>query len=98
MKQISAKALKEKLAEKSRLYLLDVREDWEHQDFNIGGTNIPMNEVMSNTAKLPQDIPVIVYCKKGIRSQLVIQRLEEKFGFENLYNLEGGMEAWKAKA
>jgi rhodanese-related sulfurtransferase len=45
--------------------------------------------------KIPTDKPVIVYCKRGIRSQIAIQRLQEKFGFTNLINLRGGMDAWE---
>jgi rhodanese-related sulfurtransferase len=83
------------LLKQQDVYLLDVREVSEHEVFNIGGELIPLNEVMSNAAKIPKDTPVIVYCKKGIRSQLAIQRLEDKFGFTNLINLKGGIEAWK---
>jgi adenylyltransferase/sulfurtransferase len=31
----------------------------------------------------------------GIRSQIAIQRLEERFGYTNLINLQGGLESWK---
>jgi len=37
----------------------------------------------------------VLYCEKGIRSSIAIQRLEAS-GFNNLYNLAGGMKAWKA--
>jgi rhodanese-related sulfurtransferase len=83
------------LLQQRDIFLLDVREPSEHEAFNIGGELIPLDEVMSNAAKIPRDKPVIVYCKKGIRSQFAIQRLQDKFGFTNLVNLTGGMEAWK---
>ncbi|WP_207492233.1 rhodanese-like domain-containing protein [Aridibaculum aurantiacum] len=95
MKQITPKELKAKLAADSELFLLDVREDWEHEAFNIGGKHVPLGEIMNYAPSLPKDEPVIIYCKKGVRSQIAIQRLEQKFGFNNLVNLEGGMEAWK---
>ena len=53
-----------------------------------------MSELMERKDELKQDIPVIIYCEKGIRSSIIIQRLEQS-GFENLYNLSGGMNAWK---
>ncbi|MEO7532053.1 MAG: rhodanese-like domain-containing protein [Sediminibacterium sp.] len=81
--------------QQEQVYLLDVREPYEHEAFNIGGELIPLNEVISKAATIPKNQPVIVYCKKGIRSQIAIQRLEEKFGFTNLINLKGGIEAWK---
>jgi adenylyltransferase/sulfurtransferase len=49
---------------------------------------------MDHVEKISTNKPVIVYCKKGIRSQIAIQRLEEKFQFSNLINLSGGLDAW----
>jgi rhodanese-related sulfurtransferase len=83
------------LMQQQDIFLLDVREALEHESFNIGGELISLNDVMSSASSIPKNKPVVVYCKKGIRSQLAIQRLEDKFGFTNLINLKGGMEAWK---
>lgn len=98
MKEIGPIELQTLLDAGNPLFLLDVREPYEHQDFNIGGELIPMDELMRNTGRIPKNKPVIVYCKKGIRSQVAIQRLEEKFGFDNLINLRGGVEEWKRVA
>jgi adenylyltransferase/sulfurtransferase len=95
MNHISATELKEKLAAGEPVFLLDVREDFEHEDFNIGGTHIPLGEVLTKQQDIPQDQPVVVYCRKGIRSQIAIQKLQEKFGYENLVNLSGGIEKLK---
>jgi len=38
---------------------------------------------------------VVLYCQKGIRSVIVIQRLQQRNQYKNLINLTGGMEAWK---
>lgn len=75
--------------------LIDVREDWEREQFHIGGKHIPLSALYERRNEIPRDIPVLFYCEKGIRSQLIIQRLEEA-GYTNLYNLVGGMKAWKA--
>src|SRR6478735_1151046 len=83
------------LMQQQDIFLLDVREPLEHESFNIGGELISLSDVMSNAASIPKNKPVVVYCKKGIRSQLAIQRLEDKFGFTNLINLKGGMDSWK---
>jgi adenylyltransferase/sulfurtransferase len=95
MKQISAIELRNKLAQGEDLLLLDVREDYEHADFNIGGKLIPLGEVIRKAGEIPKDKLVVVYCRKGIRSQIAIQRLEAKFAFTNLVNLAGGIEDWK---
>ncbi len=95
MKQIAPIELHNLLQQQAQVFLLDVREPHEHEAFHIGGQLIPLDEVMANAQQIPKDRPVIVYCKKGIRSQIAIQRLEEKFGFDNLVNLKGGIEEWK---
>ncbi len=95
MLSIDATTLQEKLLNHEDMLLVDVREPWEHEAFNIGGTLIPMNSIFEHVAELPRDKPVIFYCQKGIRSALVIQRLQQKFSFTNLFNLSGGMQAWQ---
>jgi rhodanese-related sulfurtransferase len=95
MNSITPLDLKEKLDNKEEIVLIDVREEFEHNDFNIGGTLIPMNAVFEQIEKIPKDKTVVLYCAKGIRSAMVIQRLEEKYGYNNLVNLTGGMYAWR---
>jgi rhodanese-related sulfurtransferase len=95
MENITPKDLQEKIRQKDLFYLIDVREEFEHEDFNIGGTLIPLGEVLGRASEIPTEMPVVIYCRKGIRSQIAIQRLEEKFGFRNLVNLAGGVEEWK---
>lgn len=94
MLQISLKQLQEKYTEDDEVFFLDVREESEHEEFNIGGTLILLEEVIRKAYEIPMDKPVVVYCRKGIRSQIAIQRLEDKYGFTNLINLEGGIEKW----
>ncbi len=98
MNSIDPILLREKLAAGETFFLIDVREEYEHADFNIGGSLIPMNTIFENIGIIPKDIPVVIYCAKGIRSAIVIQRLQEKYGFENLLNLEGGMYKWRSVA
>lgn len=95
MKSITATELKEKLNAAEQFQLIDVREPDEHTEYNIGGELIPLSEIARQVDQIATDKPVILYCRKGIRSQIAIQRLQEKFPFTNLYNLIGGTEAWK---
>lgn len=95
MNSITPAALKDQLATDKNLLLLDVREPEEHEAFNIGGQLIPLTELFDHVDEIPKDRPVVVYCKMGIRSQIAIQRLEGRYGYTNLINLRGGMEAWK---
>lgn len=95
MKGITVKELQQLIAGKNDFQLIDVREQDEHEEFNIGGTLVPLGEIVSYLDKIQKDKPVIIYCRKGIRSQFAIQKLQDKFPFTNLYNLIGGTEAWK---
>lgn len=95
MQQITPKELKEKLDSNADVLLIDIREDFERDAYNIGGLHIPMGEVPSKLSDIPRDKDVVIYCEKGIRSTIVIQRLEAA-GFNNLINLSGGMKAWKS--
>jgi adenylyltransferase/sulfurtransferase len=91
MKQLSINELSNWKAENKDFQLIDVREEEENEAFNIGGDLIPLGEVMRNKEKINENKPVVFYCKRGIRSQIAIQKLERKFGFNNLYNLKGGI-------
>ena len=87
--------LQKSIAVKDNFLLIDVREDFEHEHFNIGGILMPMGTVIQNIDHIPTDKHVIFYCEKGIRSVIIIQRLEDRYGFTNLVNITGGMQAWK---
>ena len=95
MNQITPTALQEKINSHQAFQLIDVREPAEHDSFSIGGELIPLGEIMDRKDLISTDKPVILYCKMGIRSQIAIQRLQDKYGFTNLYNLQGGIERWK---
>ena len=95
MREITAGELAE-LQQKGPVFLLDVRSAEEHEEDNIGGLLIPLENVLSQAAHLPGNQPVVVYCKRGIRSRIAIQKLEQKYPMLNLINLKGGMIAWNA--
>ena len=95
MQQISVTKLNELIQSGDTPLLIDVREADEHNAFNIGGILIPLSEIIQKANQIPTNKPVIMYCRKGIRSQIAIQRLEMKFGYTNLLNLTGGMDAWQ---
>jgi rhodanese-related sulfurtransferase len=96
MNEISCQDLKTWIAESKPFFLLDVREEQERNEWHIGGTFIPMSEVMAHHHLIPSDLPVVIYCRKGVRSAIIIQRLQDKFGWSHLYNLKGGILAWQS--
>jgi len=75
--------------------LIDVREPAEHSAFNIGGLLIPLSGITRQSHLVETGKPVVFYCRVGVRSQIAIQRLKEKYPYQNLFNLAGGIEAWK---
>src|ERR1043165_4310944 len=93
MKEISAAELKELKDKKADFELIDVREDYEYEEVNIGGKHIPMGEVMERMNEIPKDKQVVLHCRSGKRSASVISALEKQ-GYTNLYNLSGGIMAW----
>ena len=95
MKSVSAAELKNSINNKEDFQLIDTREEYEHAEFNIGGILIPLGNIISQLAQIEKEKRVIFYCKKGVRSQIAIQRLQQKFPFENLYNLTGGIDGWR---
>jgi adenylyltransferase/sulfurtransferase len=73
------------------MQLIDVRELDEFQEKNMGGELIPLGTIMDNADKIEKGKKVVIYCRSGKRSSTAIQQLEDKYGFENLYNLKGGI-------
>ena len=94
VKEISAKELYDWQVKGKKFKLVDVREPHEYKIVQIGGALIPLATVAEHADQIPRDIDVVVYCKAGMRSLKAIRELEEKFGYENLYNLKGGILAY----
>lgn len=82
------------MSNKEDFLLIDVREPHEHAAFNIGGELVPLSDILSIADKIPEGKKVVFYCRKGIRSVIAIQRLQQKFPASELINLNGGMEEW----
>jgi len=74
--------------------LLDVREPWEFDICQIDGSiNLPMAQIPQNMMRLQEAQEIVVICHHGIRSQHVIQFLQQQSAGE-LINLDGGVDAW----
>ena len=95
MKTINVTELNKLIQSNADFQLVDVREPDEHEEFNIGGLLIPLETVTRNIELFDKEKPVVVYCRRGVRSQIAIQRLQRKHPFQNLINLTGGMQEWK---
>jgi adenylyltransferase/sulfurtransferase len=91
--QITVKELKRRRDAGEPVFLLDVREPYEYQIAQIGGTLIPQNDVPNRLAEIPRDREIIVQCKSGGRSQRIAEFLQQS-GYPNVTNLAGGILAW----
>ncbi len=91
--QLDARAAQAKLAEKSKPYLLDVRQPDEYQAGHIpNATLVPLGELPRRVNELPRDREIICVCRSGNRSSSATRYLISA-GY-NATNLSGGMLDW----
>ena len=96
MKSVSASELSAWLADAGRAppLLLDVREPWETQICRIEPSElVPMRALPAKVHELDTNRPIVCICHHGGRSMHVAMFLARQ-GFENVYNLTGGVDAW----
>lgn len=91
--QLTVRALKQMLDAGKDLMILDVREPYEYQIANIGGTLIPQNDVPQRLAEIDRDREIVVQCRSGARSQRIAEFLKQA-GYPKVVNLAGGILAW----
>jgi molybdopterin/thiamine biosynthesis adenylyltransferase/rhodanese-related sulfurtransferase len=91
---MSAHELKRKIDARERFELIDVREAFEYEMARIDGAKlIPLGEIAERADELPRERPIVVHCHSGQRSAQAVRLLQHR-GFANVYNLEGGIDAW----
>jgi molybdopterin/thiamine biosynthesis adenylyltransferase/rhodanese-related sulfurtransferase len=94
---ISATQLQEMISRGETVALVDVREPFEFEIARIANSQlIPLGAIPDRLTDIVQGEKTVVMCKSGVRSARAIEFLRSK-GFENLLNLEGGLDAWRAE-
>ncbi|MFO8025061.1 rhodanese-like domain-containing protein [Thiohalophilus sp.] len=86
-----------KMINRDDALVLDVREDTEYQEGHIiNAMHLPLSQLDDKMKKLEKhkEQPIIVACRSGQRSGQACATLK-KAGFDNVYNLGGGILAWK---
>ncbi|GAB4166754.1 MAG: rhodanese-like domain-containing protein [Rickettsiaceae bacterium] len=82
----------------NKAIIIDVREPFEYKDGHIKGSiNLPLSTILVEIGKasIAEDKKVVIQCRVGARSLLACQLLiEEGFKYD-IYNLEGGLNAWR---
>jgi len=91
---ISVHDLKRKRDAREAIQLIDVREPFEFEIARIDGAKlIPLGQLANRLHELKQNGQTVVHCHTGMRSAQAVQMLRQS-GFTNVYNLEGGIDAW----
>jgi rhodanese-related sulfurtransferase len=90
--KITPEEFKDRLSE---LTILDIRTPYEIEELDLGGIQIPLDELLMNVEQIEhlKNQEVIIICYTGLQSKIA-QKILEKRGFKNLKNLEGGLEAY----
>jgi rhodanese-related sulfurtransferase len=99
MDTITVDEVKRRMDAGEKLHLVDVREPFENEEFNIGGILLPLGMIQTMQTDEIEDLKdeeVILYCRSGNRSGQAAMFLE-MMGFTNTKNLLGGMVAWQEK-
>ena len=91
---ISVEDLKRRLDARERLVIVDVREPREVEICALpGSVRIPLGALGRNLDRLSPADEIVVHCKTGVRSARAVELLRAS-GFQNVWNLEGGIDRW----
>ena len=93
--ELTAPQLAEKLKSPNPPLLIDVREQDECDFCRIpGGELKPLGGLMQWAGDLDPEAEIVCYCHTGQRSYMAAHYLRQHFKFKNVFNLEGGIDAW----
>ncbi|MBC7554976.1 MAG: rhodanese-like domain-containing protein [Taibaiella sp.] len=86
----------EELHNRNKEYeLIDVRTAEEHNEYNIGGVNVPLNELAGNFSYTGSCKAVVFYCASGRRSAEAVKLMHANFPQFQFYSLAGGVDGHK---
>ncbi|MBV7388227.1 rhodanese-like domain-containing protein [Pasteurellaceae bacterium TAE3-ERU1] len=95
MQTVSATTLSQWLDD-ANVVLIDVREPNEYASAHIPqARSLPLSQLEHSLAHVPAGRKVVVQCQKGKRGEKGCAIIEQNFPHIELYNLEGGIEAWQ---
>lgn len=91
VKEITVSEFEEWINKEDDIQIIDVREPLEYEQINIKALLIPLATIEERAHEIERNKKVVIHCRSGKRSAKAIIELEDKFGFDNLYNLQGGI-------
>lgn len=93
--EVSTFELKNWFSSAVEFNLVDIREEYERDDFQLEDTHfIPMANVLSSLDKIDTSIPTIFYCESGNKSKAIVSILKRE-KYNKVYSLIGGLIQWK---
>jgi rhodanese-related sulfurtransferase len=94
-KTVTPQEAKNLIESRKDMLLIDVRgQDELSGGYIEGSTLMPLWAIIKGTQRPPQDKPILLICAVGGRS-LALGQLMSKNGWNEVYNLKGGISAWK---
>ena len=93
-KDLSPQQLKMWIKQNKKFILIDIREQYERNYFNIGGTHRPLSTFNTTNIDVPHNEIVVLYCQHGQRSYQLKHYLETQYHFNNIYHLADGIAEW----
>lgn len=92
--EVSAEELQQEL-DSDDVFLIDVRNQSEWETGHIKGAHhLMLGTLEANFSEIPYDAKIVMQCQSGARSAIATS-LMKRAGYENVYNLTGGYNAWK---
>jgi len=76
--EINVEAFEQLKSKDSSVFLIDVREDFEFDEYNIGGSNFPLYELNDHLHSIPDDKKIVLCCTSGLRSKIAYNLLKTK--------------------
>ena len=95
MEDITIEELHKRLAEKKDFVFIDVREEWEYEEANLGARLLPLGQLAEKMPELEplKNDEIIIHCKSGGRSGQAKEFLTA-MGFTKARNVLGGILRW----
>ncbi|MCX6215237.1 rhodanese-like domain-containing protein [Spirosoma sp.] len=83
----------ERLRRQPDTAVVDVRDEWEFEEFNIGGLNIPLADIRARKGELLPYSTLLVICTNGVRSRVAAKDLlrQPDLQAKSIYHLHGGI-------
>lgn len=91
---ISPQVLQEMKKKGEPFTLIDVREPGEKEIVDIGGQNIPLDDLHQQQGTVEGEGPIVLYCRSGQRSKRGAEIIQAGSRHRPIYNLEGGVLRW----